>query len=106
MMIGKWSEFSSVIVSHVVCVCSVSCIVDMSGDVFCWFLLFGIRVGVFVLSIIWFEFCNMFVIVSPRWSLYGENHVCEWAFMSPVMIVFVLLMRCWSPVLIMLSSFW
>ena len=31
--------------------------------------------------------------VSPRWSLYGENQVGECALKSPVMIVLLLLVR-------------
>jgi len=39
--------------------------VVMSGDEGCWFLAMGIRVGVFVFKMIWFEFCSMSSMMVP-----------------------------------------
>ena len=58
--------------------------VVMSGEVGCWFVWGGMRVGVFVFSVIWLEFAIMSAISDPRWSSVGKCHWCGCAFMSPV----------------------
>ena len=58
--------------------------VVMSGEVGCWFVCGGMRVGVFVFSVICLEFAIMSAINNPRWSPVGECHCCECALMSPV----------------------
>ena len=88
MMIGRWSEFKACFVVHVERGCRVEDIEVMSGEVCFWLAACGIRVGVFVLSVMWSEFCMMSEIKSPRWSVVGECHSVEWAFMSPVRIEF------------------
>ena len=65
MIIGRWSEFSSVVVFQVVCLDSVSWVVVISGDVFCWSLLLGILVGELSFKMMWLEFCIRSDMVSP-----------------------------------------
>ena len=60
--------------AHSVFLCSVFVMVVMSGEVGCWFACGGMRVGVFVFSVIWLEFAIMSAISDPRWSSVGECH--------------------------------
>ena len=60
--------------------------VVMSGDVGCWCALFGTRVGVSVLSVMWLELESVSEISSPRWSSVYECQSVECAFTSPVII--------------------
>ena len=50
--------------------------VVMSGDVGCWCALFGILVGVSVLSVTRLELETVSEISSPRWSSVPECGVC------------------------------
>ena len=52
--------------------CGEFVMVVMSGEVGCWFAFGGMRVGVFVFSVIWLEFAIMSAISIPRWSSVGE----------------------------------
>ena len=74
---GRWSELSACIVIQSVFLCSVFVMVVMSGEVGCWFRCGGMRVGVFVFSVIWLEFAIISAISIPRWSSVGECHWCE-----------------------------
>ena len=51
--------------------------VVMSGEVGCWFKCGGMRVGVFVFSVIWLEFAIISAISIPLWSSVDECHCCE-----------------------------
>ena len=103
VMIGRWSEWSSVMVFQFVCLCSESCIVVMSGDVFCCLGLLGTLVGVFVFRMMWFEFWSASSMMCPLWSLSGECHVVECAFMSPVIRLLVMFVVCWMNCVIVWS---
>lgn len=85
---GRWSEWSAVIVCHVDFICIVDEAVVMSGEVFFCVLLFGVLVGVFVLSMMCGEFWMRCAMCFPLWSSVDECQACEWAFMSAVMIEF------------------
>ena len=101
--IGRWSELSACIVVQSVFLCSVFVMVVMSGEVGCWFTWGGMRVGVFVFSVIWLEFAIMSAISDPRWSSVVECHWCECAFMSPVIRWLSMLVR-WVKVFVMSVS--
>ena len=58
----------------------------MSGDVGCWYALFGTLVGVSVLSVMWLELESVSEISSPRWSSVYECQSVECTFTSPVII--------------------
>ena len=71
------SELSACIVVQSVFLCSLFVMVVMSAEVGCWFACGGMRVGVFVFSVIWLEFAIMSAISDPRKSSVGECHWCE-----------------------------
>ena len=74
----------------------------MSGDMGDW-LAFGSRVGVFVFSVMYEEFCKISAMRAPLWSSELEYHMVECAFMSPVMMLLVSESR-YSKVLVMSVS--
>ena len=51
IIMGRWSDDSLVVVFHEVRLARFEDMMEMSGEVFCWFLLEGILVGVLVFSI-------------------------------------------------------
>ena len=103
---GRWSELSACRVFHERCLCNVSVAEVMSGDVRCWFVLFGTLVGVFLFSVMWSEFCMMSAMSVPLWSSVYECQSVECAFMSPVMIEFVSVVRCVKQLVMSVSSVW
>lgn len=88
MWIGRWSDESASSVVHVVSWNKLLEISVMSGEVGCWFLAGGFRVGVFVLRDSrvdpWISSSRS----SPRWSGLCECQRVEWALMSPVIMRF------------------
>ena len=84
IVIGKWSEDNLKEVCQDVILARLLEIVDISGEVFFWFILLGIRVGESVFNTMWFEANRISSIVLPRWSIWVECQREEWAFMSPM----------------------
>ena len=75
----------------------------VSGEVGCWFAWCGMRVGVFVFSVIWLEFAIISAINNSQWSSVGECRWCERAFMSPVIRWLSMLVK-WVKVFVMSVS--
>ena len=65
MRIGRWSEWSACRVIQDTCRLSEAVMVVISGEVGCWSVFGGFRVGVSVLSVMWLEFCIMFDMSVP-----------------------------------------
>ena len=101
---GRWSECSVVIVFQVVRLLKVELAVVTSGEVACCCALYGSLVGVCVFSVVWFELIKMSDIRVPLWSSMGEYHREACAFMSPVIMVWGMLVRCVRVSVIILSS--
>ena len=70
----------------------------MSGDVGCWCCVpvreNGMRVCCVVLSVPCVESVMMSAMICPLWSSKVENHISECAFMSAVMMVYGICVRC------------
>ena len=91
---GRWSEESLVVVVQEVLGWRLFEMVVMSGEVGCWFGLFGSLVGWSWFRMAWFEEVRASSMVSPLWSVVGEYQRGEWALKSPVIKVFSRAVRC------------
>jgi hypothetical protein len=102
MMMGRWSEDSDTLVFQVARLMRFVDIDVMSGEVGCWVLYVGTRVGVLVKN----DMVGPLQYGSydfPLWSGVGECQSFEWAFMSPAITEFGMLIR-WVKRVVMFAS--
>ena len=88
---GKWSECNCFDIPGGLS--SELSVAVTSGNVDYWCSPAGNLAGVFVFKAICLEFCIITAIRSPLWSSYDEYHVCEYAFLSQVTMLFLSCVR-------------
>ena len=76
-----------------------------SGEDVCCSVVFGTLVGVFVFSVMWFEFLKTSTISCPLWSSVYEYHKVECAFTSPVRTECGMFMMCCMQCCMSVSAF-